>query len=202
MFRTFLFGTITTVGLLLTLWVLGLTAYGIYTFQAAPQLEDDLKTDAVIVLTGGKNRVNTALELLISGKGKKLLISGTHESVKLEDILQLEHMDAKWRCCIDLDPEPQDTIGNASGTVKWIRANDIHSFILVTSAYHMRRARNELEIALRNTAFNEGERDRFMIYEYPLPLDTNEMSQKDTLLFILKEYTKTVGSYVRRAFGQ
>ena len=36
------------------------------------------EADAIIVLTGGQSRIDAAVDLLKSGKGKRLLISGVH----------------------------------------------------------------------------------------------------------------------------
>ena len=38
------------------------------------------KADAIIVLTGGQSRLDAAIDLLTSGKGERLLISGVHPS--------------------------------------------------------------------------------------------------------------------------
>ena len=51
---------------------------------------------------------------------------------------------ACFTCCIDLDREAQNTIGNAVAAARWARARNFRSLIVVTSAWHMPRAFLEL----------------------------------------------------------
>ena len=44
------------------------------------------RADAIIVLTGGQSRLDAALDLLKSGKGKRLLISGVHPDADRDDL--------------------------------------------------------------------------------------------------------------------
>jgi len=52
------------------------------------QVADDTVTDAIVVLTGGSNRLEYGLQLLAEGRGKKLFISGVHENITVEDLLR------------------------------------------------------------------------------------------------------------------
>lgn len=99
------------------------------------------KTDAIVVLTGGNYRINTALGLFADGLAPKLLITGVHKSVKDYEIL------AGWKgkkpipdCCISLGRDATTTIGNADEAYKWASKNNVTSMRIVTSAYHMPRA--------------------------------------------------------------
>jgi uncharacterized SAM-binding protein YcdF (DUF218 family) len=51
-------------------------------------------------------------------------------------------------CCIELGFSALDTRGNARETAEWIRSGGYRSLRLVTSDWHMRRSRNELEQVL------------------------------------------------------
>lgn len=99
------------------------------------------KTDAIVVLTGGNYRINTALDLFADGLAPRLLITGVHKSVKDYEIL------AGWKgkkplpdCCLTLGHDATTTIGNADETFKWVQENNVTSIRVVTSAYHMPRA--------------------------------------------------------------
>ena len=46
-------------------------------------------TDAIVVLTGGSLRLQSGIELLREGKGRKLFISGVNQQVDLDDLLRI-----------------------------------------------------------------------------------------------------------------
>ncbi len=193
MLKNLFFILTTTLVIIAALWVLGLAVFTLTSLTKTAFTYKDIKTDAIIVLTGGKNRVNAGLSLLREGQADRLLISGTHTDVTIEDILELENMPDKWRCCIDLDPIATDTLGNAHESAKWILANNVNSIMLVTSGYHIRRARNELELALRPKIID--------IHEYDLPYDAEKLNNPKSWMFLVGEYNKTLLSYIRRYFS-
>jgi len=101
--------------------------------------------DGIVVLTGGASRVNDAFELLASGRGKRLLISGVYPATNRGDISRvLPEYERLFACCVDLDRAAVNTMGNALGTKRWTQAQGFRSLIIVTSAYHMPRALAEL----------------------------------------------------------
>ncbi|MBV9522849.1 MAG: YdcF family protein, partial [Alphaproteobacteria bacterium] len=79
-------------------------------------------TDAIVVLTGGSLRVEHGLDLLVSGKAKKLFVSGVHQGVATADLLRLAHPVPDWvTCCIVLGHRADSTLGNAAETAAWMR---------------------------------------------------------------------------------
>src|SRR3954453_17972302 len=96
--------------------------------------------DAVVTLTGGDSRLDTAVYLLENGFAKRLLITGVHPSITKPEIRQIAHGGAKFDCCADLDFAAEDTRENASEAAVWMRAHNFRSLILVTANYHMRRS--------------------------------------------------------------
>ena len=50
-----------------------------------------------------------------------------------------------FACCVDLGREASDTRSNAEETVAWLRARKAKSVRLVTTDWHMPRARFELD---------------------------------------------------------
>ncbi len=193
-FKNLFFILSTTLVIIIAFWVLGFSVFAVTSLSNNNAPYGDTKADAIIVLTGGKNRVNAGLVLLRDGKADRLLVSGTHKDVKIEDILELENMPDKWRCCIELDPIATDTLGNAHESAKWIKEHKITSIILVTSSYHIRRARNELELALSPKDIE--------IHEYDLPYDADKLNKPQSWLFLVGEYNKTLLSYIRRYFSR
>jgi uncharacterized SAM-binding protein YcdF (DUF218 family) len=109
------------------------------------------RADGIVVLTGGAQRISDATDLLASGKGKRLLISGVNPRNTQEEIVKATpDLKAWYSCCVDLDYLARNTIGNAIETRKWVRQNRFSSLIVVTSNYHMPRALLELSHALPN----------------------------------------------------
>lgn len=122
----------------------------VFAFSVASTQEPaDPHADAIIALTGGRDRVAEAVELLVAGRGRRLLISGVHPLTRATDIQKLTDGDRSvFACCVDLGRQAQTTAGNAEETANWVRAHGFESLIVVTSAYHMPRSLIELDRAL------------------------------------------------------
>jgi uncharacterized SAM-binding protein YcdF (DUF218 family) len=121
-------------------WLGGLQWFAMGLEEAPPL---NLKpADAVVVLTGGSNRLESGFDLLKKGLGRRLFISGVYRGVDVKVLLErLEKADRSgFDCCVDLGFEADDTIGNARETTQWLKKNEFKSFYLVTANYHMARA--------------------------------------------------------------
>jgi len=105
--------------------------------------DDKGKTDAIIVLTGGKNRIAEAVKLLNDGLGEKLFISGVSRTTSLRDLCQRDDITIRTKREITLDKRSTNTIENAIEAVEWIKHNHISSIRLVTSNYHILRSEQE-----------------------------------------------------------
>jgi uncharacterized SAM-binding protein YcdF (DUF218 family) len=106
-------------------------------------------TDAAVVLTGGKGRIEHAVEVLRDYKAKRLLVSGTDPAVTKADIVRRLGGGQKLvQCCVDLGSESVDTRSNAEETGRWMALHHFQSLRLITSDWHMRRARYEFRKAL------------------------------------------------------
>lgn len=119
-----------------------------YFALSLPQSSNET-ADAVVVLTGGANRIDRALTLLEDKRAEKMLISGVDKDVKPAELAaEYGRDDALFSCCIDLGFRSVDTRSNALETARWVARHDVQSLLLVTHDWHMRRARLELDQAV------------------------------------------------------
>lgn len=133
--------------LLVLAWVGGFLWYA----ASIPHRVEDAgsRTDAIVVLTGGTDRVATGLALLAEGRADKLFISGVHRGVDVADVLRKTHHAGQGlEGRIALGYAADDTLGNAMETALWMRSQNFHSMRLVTGHYHMRRSLLEFSHAM------------------------------------------------------
>lgn len=127
---------------LVILYALGFALFAITLGE--PAGEDAPKVDAIVVITGGKGRIEHAIALLADRKGKRLLISGADPAVRKVDLVhRLGGKERLFECCVDLGSESVDTRSNAEEARRWLDRRRYGSIRLVTSDWHMRRARYE-----------------------------------------------------------
>jgi uncharacterized SAM-binding protein YcdF (DUF218 family) len=154
--------------------------------------KDPGNADAIIVLTGGQARIDAALRLLKSGKGRRLLISGVNPIADLDDLRVVTGGDKTlFDCCVDIDHAALDTIGNAEESAKWIGSHAYNSVILVTNNYHMPRSLLEMRRLLHGAELKP----------YPVVnsrLDNGGwMTKPATFRVLLTEYTKYLAALAR-----
>ena len=176
----------------ITLLICGFIAFTLHISKATPPA-NLVKVDGIVVLTGkGGGRLEAGAQLLANGYGERLLISGVNpaiDSEKIQSLLGLE--DKLYTCCVDLDYEAEDTIGNGLQTANWARALGYENIILVTSSYHMPRAKVEISAAM----------DGIKIIPYPVKsepkIDAPWWGGTDKWKRLLREYGKLLVSYAR-----
>ena len=129
------------------LWLIGLLWFATL---LPDQVEDEeRRTDAIVVLTGGSGRVHQGIELLAGQRADKLFISGVYRGVDVEELLIVSQQSPEeLDCCVDLGYEADDTRGNALETASWLDEQGFSSIRLVTASYHMPRSLLEFRRAM------------------------------------------------------
>jgi uncharacterized SAM-binding protein YcdF (DUF218 family) len=140
--------------LIILVWSAGLFAFAGRIARSTPPREPPV-ADGVVALTGASDvRITAAMKLLEAGKAHRMLISGVNQQASRADIRGVAKATRRlYDCCVDLDRQALDTVGNARETAIWARKLHYRSLILVTSDFHMPRAMLELRAALPEVGF-------------------------------------------------
>jgi uncharacterized SAM-binding protein YcdF (DUF218 family) len=178
-------------------WLYGLVAF---VARLPDHVEDpDRHTDAIVVPTGGSERLAEGVRLLVRGLAGKLFISGVNAQTRLADLIASLPRDiekpslALVDCCIVLGHAADSTLGNAAETAAWMRAEGFHSLRLVTADYHMPRSLLEFRHAMPDVA----------IAIHPVFPDQlrreNWWRSPGTAGLLIDEYDKYLAAYLRLA---
>lgn len=82
-------------------------------------------------------------------QAKRMLVSGVNRQVKAEELAALYDIPSHLiECCVDLGTQAVDTSSNAKETAEWINLNHYSSVRLITTDWHMARARFELSLSI------------------------------------------------------
>jgi uncharacterized SAM-binding protein YcdF (DUF218 family) len=131
----------------LTLWLIGLLGFIAVIPGPTGKFDTASRTDAIIVLTGGGDRLAEGFRLLDRGLSQRLLISGVAPGVTLPHLIDrlgdqrpsVPSAEA-LACCVTLGYQAESTVGNADESAEWLRRNGATSVRLVTANYHMLRS--------------------------------------------------------------
>jgi uncharacterized SAM-binding protein YcdF (DUF218 family) len=104
----------------------------------------NVSADVIIVLGGGakEQRAECAAELFKAHRASRILITGAGDDEINRQILLAHGVPAN---AIQLESESKTTHENAVYSLKILRAENVHSAILVTSWYHSRRTEKIFE---------------------------------------------------------
>ena len=128
-------------GLVALAWSLGFAAFMLL---LPPPLEGNT-TDAIVVPTGGAGRIDRGIALLQARQARRMLVTGVAPGVRPIDLARTYRTSPKlFACCIDLGADAVDTRSNAEETAAWVKTHGYRTVRLVTSEWHVPRARMEL----------------------------------------------------------
>lgn len=177
-----------------SLWSVGLIRFA----RAIPDdvADSNTATDAIVVLTGGSERLAAGLRLLAEHKGERVFISGVHPGVPVGDLLRVAGASASGGDPrIEMGHGARDTAGNAEETAAWVRQRGYRSLRLVTGNYHMPRSLLEFEHALPDARV------------IPNPVFPSRVHQDSwwrspgTATLIISEYNKYLLAIARQRLG-
>ncbi|MGE4350827.1 MAG: YdcF family protein [Bdellovibrionales bacterium] len=188
-----LFGYLTSFAIvLLAVWLAGFFLFvGRVTAYIEPVIDEEIvSTDAIIVLTGGSERIDAGLSLLRAGKAKKLFVSGVYPSVTMKTLMNKKNVPKDlMECCVVLGRSADNTIGNAYETRDFMAKEGYKTLRLVTSHYHMPRSLYLFDHMMPDVR----------IYLYPVSSDAVALRSwwrsPGTLSLLAYEYSKYL--YVR-----
>ncbi|GAB2186524.1 YdcF family protein [Roseibium sp. LAB1] len=159
---------------------------------ATARVPASANADAIVVLTGGHARVNEAIRLLEEGRANRLLISGVHPGTTREQLAAVTASTMPLeKNSVDLDRVALNTAGNAVETANWVKKNGFSSLLVVTSAYHLPRAKVELAGALPNVALIA-----YPVFSKDLKLDS-WYREPATMRLLMREYVKYILARLR-----
>jgi uncharacterized SAM-binding protein YcdF (DUF218 family) len=163
-------------------WLLGFAAFVI----ALPGPAASTHTDGIIVLTGGKGRIERGIALMETGAAQRMLVSGVDPSVRAADLVAVQNAPQQlFACCVDLGKTAIDTRTNAEESASWIKLHKFHTIRLVTTDWHVPRARFELARQL----------DRNVVITY------DAVDSAPGLWILMREYNKYWLRRVSALFG-
>ena len=148
------------------------------------------RADGIVALTGGDERLRTAVNLLEKGVGKRLLITGVDLQTTKAVLGQLAHGGARFSCCADIGYAAEDTHGNAEEAAQWTRENHFNSLVIVTGRYHMPRTMREFSAVLPDVS----------LIAYPVEQSRIDLNgwwrHPRTMELLHREYVKYLASLV------
>ena len=127
------------------LWCSGFAVFDGFARQASA---DPGEAEGIVVLTGGAERLDTGLRLLLEGRAPVLLVSGAGRGLDLAELSRRVPLSPEQAAHVTFGRMATSTLGNATETAAWARAHGITRLIVVTAGYHMPRALTELRRVL------------------------------------------------------
>lgn len=125
-----------------------------------------VSTDAIVVLTGGRGRVEEGIRLYRAGRARRLFLVGVDPAVRKADLFS-EKKGERGGEDVILEKASRNTLENALYSRDLIARYEIRSVQLITSRYHMKRA----VLIFRSVLPKD-------IAVYPYPVDSKNLKQK------------------------
>ncbi|BDV42566.1 hypothetical protein GURASL_14890 [Geotalea uraniireducens] len=125
--------------LLIVLAIITTVLFVDFVYKTFSLRQRDVHTDAIVVLAGGRGRVEEGVKLFRERKGDYLFLIGVDPVVKKGELFHEqpgEHLAGR----VFLENVSTNTLENALYGRELLAGKDIRSLRLITSRYHMKRA--------------------------------------------------------------
>jgi uncharacterized SAM-binding protein YcdF (DUF218 family) len=132
------------------------------TFSARPGTAE---VDAIVVLVGGKGRVEEGVRLFREGRARWLFLVGVDPAVRKNDLYRQRPGDPPPERVL-LEKSSRNTLENALYGRDLLQAHGVRKVLLITSRYHLKRA----TLLLRNAVPPQ-------VAIYPHPVDSANLRQ-------------------------
>ncbi|MDA8413146.1 MAG: YdcF family protein [Desulfobacteraceae bacterium] len=136
-----------------------------FTYKTFSYRQTLVKADAIVVLAGGKGRVDEGVRLYREHRANYLFLIGVDPSVRKSDFYRPRPGDPSPDGVI-LERASRNTLENAMLGREVILRRPVSSVLLITSRYHMKRA----AILFRNALPKD-------LAIYPYPVDTRNLKE-------------------------
>jgi len=133
------------------------------TFSARPR---QVQVDAIVVLAGGKGRVEEGVRLFREHRGNWLFLVGVDPTVRKSDLYRPRQGDPSADKVI-LEKLSRNTLENAIYGRDILTEHKVRSVLLITSRYHLKRS----AILFRNALPPE-------VALYPYPVDSSNVKEE------------------------
>ena len=162
---------------LVLLVTFGVWIYGLVNFYAVTQKYTSTKSpvDGIVILTGGKDRIQTGMALFSELRAKRVLISGVDRAVKPSVIKQkqLKGYDLIHQFT-DIGYGAVNTFSNALESAVWVHNHQFQTIGLVTGRFHIPRSLWLFKKAMPETTI------------FPIVVDVDDSN----FVHLLREYHK------------
>jgi uncharacterized SAM-binding protein YcdF (DUF218 family) len=132
-----------------------------FVYKTFSLAQREVHTDAVVVLAGGRGRVEEGVKLFRQGQGRLLFLIGVDPLVKKGELYKGEGAEDVY-----LENVSRNTLENAIYARDLIAKHRVSSIKLITSRYHMKRA----TIIFRNALPKD-------VAIYPHPVDSRNLKE-------------------------
>jgi len=136
-----------------------------FTYKTFSYRQFSGKADAIVVLAGGRGRVEEGVRLFRESRAEYLFFVGVDPTVRKSDLYRPQSGDPSSENII-LEKSSRNTLENAIFGRDLIVQHDIRSIILITSRYHLKRS----SILFRNSLSKD-------VAIYPYPVDTGKFKE-------------------------
>ncbi|MBC8018664.1 MAG: YdcF family protein [Verrucomicrobia bacterium] len=136
-----------------------------FTYKTFSYRQSSVKADAIVVLAGGKGRVDEGVRLYREGRAAYLFFIGVDPTVRKTDLYRPRPGDPSSERVI-LEKVSRNTMENAIYGRDVLLRYQVGSVLLITSRYHMKRS----AILFRNALPKD-------LAIYPYPVDTKNLKE-------------------------